>query len=169
MIIENYYKYIVLLVGIVVGFGNFFPSVPTWGFDRYVIGLPFAHKSVVGFLLIAVVATFPFLHGKTKLYDDFYACVAIFAFSFLFLRGYFVFRDMLLGIDPYKAYFDATGEEYRTSSVFFPYGSRLAILSCFCLYLLYSLRLSAFSWREIGFLSGAVIASVLLSIDFLRP
>jgi len=41
---KNAYKYIVLLTGLIVLTGNFFPELPIWGFDYYIIGESFNSK-----------------------------------------------------------------------------------------------------------------------------
>lgn len=159
-------RYVVLAVGLMVALGNFFPNWPTWGFDHYVLGLPFGFKSIASFLLIMIIATFPFLHGRSVLYDWLYTFIAVFACSFLFLSSYYAFRNMLTGLDMPQAYTAATGEKYQSDSIFFSLPSRLVVLALTCVYLFWSFRLSSLSWREIGLIAAAIVVSVFVTIRY---
>jgi hypothetical protein len=165
MFSSGYYKFGVLLICSLVAIGNFFPETPIYGFDRYVIGLPFGFKSVPSFLLILGVATYPMAAGKNMLYDNVYAAVACFIFSFLFLKWYTVLRNVLAGVDLYSAYRDLYGGTFSTNSIFFPYANRLLLLGIFCSHMLWSLRLSSFTWKEIGFIAGTAVVSVITAVD----
>ena len=119
MSIKPLSRYVVLAVGLMVALGNFFPNWPTYGFDHYILRLPFGDKSIASFLLIMIIATFPFLHGRSVLYDWLYTFIAVLACSFLFLRGYYAFRNILAGLDMSQAYMAAFGEKIQTNSIFF--------------------------------------------------
>ena len=141
---------------------NFLPHLPISGFDHYVIGLPFGFKSVVSFLLIINIATFPFCYGKSKYYDFLYIFIAIFASSFLLLSAFDAFRNILAGIDLEQIYKLANDAKYHNNSIFFSFHKRLAVLMLMAIYVFWSLRLVAITWKEIGLILLAIIAGALV-------
>lgn len=115
---------------------------------------------------IVIIATFPFVHGKSVLYDWFYTLVAVCVCALLFLTSYYVFRIIVAGVDMAPAYSVATGDKYQSGSVFFYLPSRLAVLTLVCVYLFWSFRLSSRSWTEIGLVAIAIVVSVFATIRY---
>lgn len=162
-------KFLLPFVGAIVAVGNFFPNLPVYGFDRYVFEQPYGFKLIWSFMAILIVASFPLLQGKSKLYDQIYSVTAIVAVAFLFPRGYVLLRDILAGIDPYHIYLESTGEPYRGNSVFFPFLSRFAIIGLFCGYLLWSLRFGSLTGREITLFGATVALSTGVVVETVCP
>jgi len=72
---------------------------------------------------------------------------------------------MLNGYNSYIIYKETTGEEYLGNSLFFSFTSQGIILLIFYSYLLWSLRLASFSWKEIITTTWSVVVSVIIIVS----
>ncbi len=165
-----FYRCIILFLGGMILFGAFQSDLFFSGFDRYILHFEFKDngRSYLSTLVIMIISTFPFFARKSRLYDELYTLVAIFALSFLSFESYNAFYGLLSGVNVLELYRTYLDVSYDSNSIFFRLQSRAIACTIICIHLLFSFRLILASWKNIFLIFITIIVNILMLTTILQ-
>lgn len=146
------------LVVVPIAVGNFSPAMWTWGFNYYVLGLPFASTSEwISSSLALFIVIYPLLNRPLNRFRLIYSITIVVALTVLCIRLSFVTVGLRLHLEPVMA---------DTESIFANIEAQLFVLVVFCGYLIFCLIGEVRDRKDFVLVLVSVIVAALYVGDY---